>query len=699
MPKLTIGMATFDQYEPTYFTVQSLRMHHAEAMPDVELLVVDNNPGGKDAKLVKNLLENKGLAHGTAGVRYIPMASPIGTTAPRQRIFDEARGDAVMCIDSHVILPPGTVGRLIRYFDENPDSRDLLGGPLLYDNYRWPMPTHFADQWRSHMWGTWASMWSCACGKLKFDVREGLDGNAEFCAPTMGRWQALPGCDACGCYLPIVKYPGHEPHLAARNFKLLTEDIDGPPFEIPGQGLGLFACRKAAWPGFNPHFRQFGGEEMYIHEKFRQRGDRALCLPFLRWGHMFGRPDGVKYPISQYAKVRNYVLGHLELGLPLDRVHAHFVSREFTEPTLALHLEREHGVTRQATQEHPDRMEFLHGKFKMEPWIWEHLIADPVKHENPPTPDKAIARAVTGNSIEEFFDKVCNTPRDLDKHLPTLRALAEQCEHVTEFSKRRESLIAFAAARPAKLVSHNVEQDATAATIRGWALVGVHMDPLQSPDVETIEPTDLLFIDSQHTKARLAEELAKYGPAVRRWIVMHDTQLYRNKGEDNGPGLVEAIRDYCRANPEWFVSAHTPEQHGLTILSREPIDRPEQPVHLWPVGKGPGTELKAIMASIGINPSASCDCNGKAEKMDQWGVAKCREERETIANWLREGAPRWKWTEKLAAGAAAIATGLAFQVNWADPFPGLIDEAIRRAEAIEKHREAADQRLASGTAA
>jgi hypothetical protein len=90
------------------------------------------------------------------------------------------------------------------------------------------------------------------------------------------------------------------------------------------QGLGVFSCLKEAWPGFHPGFRGFGGEEGYIHEKFRQAGGRCLCLPWLRWMHRFGRPAGVKYPLSIEDKLRNYVIGHAELGLDLTPVLEHF---------------------------------------------------------------------------------------------------------------------------------------------------------------------------------------------------------------------------------------------------------------------------------------------------------------------------------------------------------------------------------------
>ena len=107
--------------------------------------------------------------------------------------------------------------------------------------------------------------------------------------------------------------------------------------------LGLFACRRTAWPGFNPKFRGFGGEEGYIHEKIRQRGGRTLCLPFLRWMHRFGRPLGAPYVNRWEDRMRNYVIGFTELGLDTAEMEAHFAellgaetsARIFTEINLA----------------------------------------------------------------------------------------------------------------------------------------------------------------------------------------------------------------------------------------------------------------------------------------------------------------------------------------------------------------------------
>lgn len=97
---------------------------------------------------------------------------------------------------------------------------------------------------------------------------------------------------------------------------------------------------------------------------------------------------------------------------------------------------------------------------------------------------------------------------------------------------------------------------------------------------------------------------------------------------------------------------------------------------------GPGTELKKILATLGITHQPGCDCNAKAIQMDQWGVAGCRENFDTIVGWMRDGATRWGWAARLKAGAKAVTSGLAREINWSDPFPSLITLAIERAAKV-----------------
>jgi hypothetical protein len=167
-----------------------------------------------------------------------------------------------LCIDSHILIVPGAIPRLLAHFDAAPHSRDLLQGPLLYDDLR-SISTHFEPRWEAGMYGVWA-----------IDPR--------------------------------------------------GEDPQGAPFDIPMQGLGLFACRRDAWARFNPKFRGFGGEEGYIHEKTRQLGGRTLCLPFLRWMHRFERPFGTRYENRWEDRIHNYYVGLTELGLDTTAMERHF---------------------------------------------------------------------------------------------------------------------------------------------------------------------------------------------------------------------------------------------------------------------------------------------------------------------------------------------------------------------------------------
>jgi hypothetical protein len=93
----------------------------------------------------------------------------------------------------------------------------------------------------------------------------------------------------------------------------------------------------------------------------------------------------------------------------------------------------------------------------------------------------------------------------------------------------------------------------------------------------------MLFIDSRHTAEHLWGELLRHAPQVRRWIVLHDTVIFGETGEDGGPGLLPAVRRYLRDHPEWTVKSHARNNHGLMVLTREPMEKKELPA-LWKQG-------------------------------------------------------------------------------------------------------------------
>ena len=125
--QMTIGMAVYDDFDGVYFTIQSIRLHHD--LQDVEFIVVDNNPASPAGRTTGDFVRGW-VPRG----RYIPMPEPKGTTQTRQRVYDEAAGEAVVVMDPHVLLTPGVLGRLVQFYRKNPETLDLA--PLNRKNIR-----------------------------------------------------------------------------------------------------------------------------------------------------------------------------------------------------------------------------------------------------------------------------------------------------------------------------------------------------------------------------------------------------------------------------------------------------------------------------------------------------------------------------------------------------------------------------------
>lgn len=244
--QLTIGMATYDDFHGVYFTIQAIRLYQQFCQNNsVEFIVLDNNPTGNHGSSVKSFIN--GWVGGTG--KYIPYTEK-ASSFNKYKIVDHASGKYVLILDCHVLLAPNALTYLMNYFKDHPDCKDLVQGPLLYDDLR-NYSTEFFPQWRDSMYGTW--------------------------------------------------------HTNNKAYGL------GQPFEIHLQGMGLCAFEKSNWPGISPHFIGFGAEEGYIAEKFRRNGGKNICLPQLQWVHRFGRPEGVSFPLQLEDRIWNYFVGWLEI--------------------------------------------------------------------------------------------------------------------------------------------------------------------------------------------------------------------------------------------------------------------------------------------------------------------------------------------------------------------------------------------------
>ena len=98
---LTIGMATYNDVDGVYFTLQALRLYHD--LSDTESLVIDNYGCEHTQALVEGWAKQG---------RYLLATEVSGTAAPRDRVVREAQGDAVLRRDSHVLFALGSIARL-----------------------------------------------------------------------------------------------------------------------------------------------------------------------------------------------------------------------------------------------------------------------------------------------------------------------------------------------------------------------------------------------------------------------------------------------------------------------------------------------------------------------------------------------------------------------------------------------------------
>ena len=183
---------------------------------------------------------------------YIPHSDSVGTSVAKNMVFESASSEWVMCIDSHVLVSPEGLDNVFKSVRKlRKDS--LYHGVLVEDGMNTCLG-EMEPKWRGGMYGIW------------------------------GKGQEL------------------------------TNLPSGFQVEVNMHGMGLFLCHKDAWLGFNKNFIGFGGEEGYIHKKFRQNGGKVFRLNSLHWVHRFTRPDGPKYPNTWEDRIGNYFYGFQELG-------------------------------------------------------------------------------------------------------------------------------------------------------------------------------------------------------------------------------------------------------------------------------------------------------------------------------------------------------------------------------------------------
>lgn len=149
---LTIGMATYDDYDGVFFTIQSLRMYHELCDSDeVEYIVLDTNPKGAHGQSVKGFVGSLG-----AKGKYIPKTQGNISSFNKYEIEQYATGQYVLILDCHVLVQKNGIKSLLEYYSQNQNCKNLIQGPLLYDDLS-NVSTHFDSIFRGDMYGIWAT--------------------------------------------------------------------------------------------------------------------------------------------------------------------------------------------------------------------------------------------------------------------------------------------------------------------------------------------------------------------------------------------------------------------------------------------------------------------------------------------------------------------------------------------------------------
>jgi Methyltransferase domain len=202
-------------------------------------------------------------------------------------------------------------------------------------------------------------------------------------------------------------------------------------------------------------------------------------------------------------------------------------------------------------------------------------------------------------NIARRYRKKTKEKSDINEHLPILRELSRSCSSVCEIGVRRcVSSWAFlqglaeSEASKKKLLCIDINP-ADVSDLERWGgnlipPVRTSMVVADSRKIVLPHEFDLLFIDTLHVYGQLKAELWAHQRRIRRFIVLHDTEIDGDKGEvlrmgwdtrkmaqNTGmkeeellQGMGRAIREFLAEFPEWVEQSHFANNNGLTVLAR-----------------------------------------------------------------------------------------------------------------------------------
>jgi hypothetical protein len=195
------------------------------------------------------------------------------------------------------------------------------------------------------------------------------------------------------------------------------------------------------------------------------------------------------------------------------------------------------------------------------------------------------------------FIRLCQTPSDINEHLPTLSIYASKCESILELGVRgcvsswafTNGLLHNEGSKKSLYLNDisecNIEELKYALSGTGIELRYKWINDLQ---LELDENVDMTFIDTWHVYGQLKRELDKFSKVTNKYIILHDTTLDEVYGEtirnswnphlqslETGIpvseitcGLGKAVDEFLEKNHNWKLKQKFTNNNGLTVLER-----------------------------------------------------------------------------------------------------------------------------------
>jgi hypothetical protein len=199
--------------------------------------------------------------------------------------------------------------------------------------------------------------------------------------------------------------------------------------------------------------------------------------------------------------------------------------------------------------------------------------------------------------IKTNFENKCKRRSDINEHLPTLMNLSKECETICEFGVR--SVVSTWAFLYGLTQNNSHDKNLLSVDIKNVNIIqqviktakdaGINMKFICENSIKCeIPETDMLFIDTWHIYGHLKRELEIHHNKVKKYIVMHDTELdkihgesirgkwnIKKQSEESGysieeisTGLQKAIDEFLEQHQDWKIHKVYSNNNGLTILKK-----------------------------------------------------------------------------------------------------------------------------------